>query len=650
MKDISIFLSFKLPLPLTSIALASVDSIGPNGVPSSVLSLTGDNIDIGQVELSRAGDPTLDSTAASNSSVRPNSVFDRAFVNFAASTNMNIPAHAEEVASIIISTDAVAKGVAPDANLLSFAGSFVNPGDPDPQLNIEAIYTQAAQSANFLATLTTHDVKAINLSIGVAGGTPNVVNGADGKSNFTSFIDWSSKTHDVSYVVAGFEAASSGSVPADNFNAITVGASDKENGVYRRVGVANDFRFDAAGNRSLIDILAPSRDVEVATLNTQVLSRGTLGGTSFAVPHVTGTLALLHQHVNNQITAGAARFTPNAHRHEVMKAVLMNSADKFIDNGTVMFDGNTVAQGGLLGMERTVLKQDGTSTWFESDAFDDFASGTGGTFFDGGAFALDTEMGAGHLNAKRALQQFIPGEYEADSTAIPTIGWDFGTTSGTSDINKYAFNQQMTAGDFISVTLAWDRKVEFDTDTAPIGVFNPGDTFKEYTIDEPNADDVISDLQLYLVPTGSFSINQAVALSIGEGTVQHIFFPIPTTDTYEIWVRQLDDDAGAQDYGLAWWYGVAPLPVVQGDFDSDGDVDGQGFLVWQRNPNVGSLSDWQSNYGNPLVAASQAASEPSAWLLLVLGVLFMQNRISSSYISRRWPCEIQCSTGYSRLI
>jgi hypothetical protein len=34
-----------------------------------------------------------------------------------------------------------------------------------------------------------------------------------------------------------------------------------------------------------------------------------------------------------------------------------------------------------------------------------------------------------------------------------------------------------------------------------------------------------------------------------------------------------------------------------GDFDQDGDVDGRDFLLWQRNPSVGSLADWQNNYG-----------------------------------------------------
>ncbi len=36
---------------------------------------------------------------------------------------------------------------------------------------------------------------------------------------------------------------------------------------------------------------------------------------------------------------------------------------------------------------------------------------------------------------------------------------------------------------------------------------------------------------------------------------------------------------------------------LAGDFDSDGDVDGADFRLWQTNTGVGNLSDWLNNYG-----------------------------------------------------
>ena len=66
------------------------------------------------------------------------------------------------------------------------------------------------------------------------------------------------------------------------------------------------------------------------------------------------------------------------------------------------------------------------------------------------------------------------------------------------------------------------------------------------------------------------------------------------------------------------------LPILAGDFDEDGDVDGRDFLVWQRNPSVGDLADWQANYGVSSSAASVAVPEPSVIAhCLMLGALIL---------------------------
>jgi hypothetical protein len=64
-----------------------------------------------------------------------------------------------------------------------------------------------------------------------------------------------------------------------------------------------------------------------------------------------------------------------------------------------------------------------------------------------------------------------------------------------------------------------------------------------------------------------------------------------------------------------------------GDFDSDGDVDGTDFLVWQRGESpsplsVEDLSNWQYNFGAmPFLGTSHSVPEPSAAALLLLGLL-----------------------------
>ncbi len=351
-------------------------------------------------------------------------------------------------------------------------------------------------------------------------------------------------------------------------------------------------------------------------------------------------MALLQEHRLNQ--AGNPRFGIDATHHEVMKAVLMNSADKLIDNNTVVVGGNPVPTGGLLGMTRTVigLDPDGPGgplsppTWLESEAYDDSVEGAG-------RFTpLDDEIGVGHLNASRALTQFSPGSYDPDTPTtdnpdVPVIGWDFDTVN-IGGVNKYRFDEPLPAGSFVSITLAWDRAVEFATDGGTPVSFDPGDTFQDYpdNFPDPPADSVINDLDVYLLPRGAFSTAAAIAQSTADyGTVEHLFFQIPDTGEYEFWIEQFDDDVGiTQDYGVAWWgAGMGDMMGVSGDFDGSGTVDAGDYTEWKNTfgdsvaPGTGAdgnrdgtvnLADytvWRDNLGATLAAAFEhsAVPEPS---------------------------------------
>ncbi|QDS99185.1 PEP-CTERM sorting domain-containing protein [Adhaeretor mobilis] len=68
---------------------------------------------------------------------------------------------------------------------------------------------------------------------------------------------------------------------------------------------------------------------------------------------------------------------------------------------------------------------------------------------------------------------------------------------------------------------------------------------------------------------------------------------------------------------------------LAGDFDGSGTVDGADFLLWQTDNGVGSLADWQTNYGmnGPSSGAtSSAVPEPSSLLLLSLGMVLLRRR------------------------
>lgn len=145
---------------------------------------------------------------------------------------------------------------------------------------------------------------------------------------------------------------------------------------------------------------------------------------------------------------------------------------------------------------------------------------------------------------------------------------------------------------------------------------------------------------------GSFQVTMAHGAQAPHGQFDNaankyigFAFPVGPTDLYYAWMRVTTNQAAGTFVIHDWaWESEAGVPITAGagglgDFDVNGVVDGNDFLVWQRSfvsstgspPEEGydeaDLADWKSAYGGGLaaVAAVQAVPEPGALGFLAAG-------------------------------
>ena len=374
------------------------------------------------------------------------------------------------------------------------------------------------------------DVRAINFSFGEPldrDPRPEAI--LDGNALLTLCIDWSSSVHDVVYSIAGNQGKGGIPIPTDNFNAINVAFSSEQKGIFNKVHVSNltsanqaienrlaGKEFNLAG-RSAISLVAPGTNIPLLNPDGK-LNKST--GTSFAAPQVTATVALLQEFVDKQLRTKQPNWTINARRHQVMKAILLNSADKIKDSG----------DGLRLGMTRTLIEKQNLD-WLATAAYKN------------AKIPLDAQMGAGHLNAFRAYQQLNGGEWKPTLT-VPQIGWDYGIIN-TNSSQEYALEKSLKKNSFVAITLSWDRLVEL----------NDKNNNQQYDLDETFVNKGLNDLDVYLVQENGKNDQVVVCASMSElDSIEHIFCPVPTHGNYKIRVQfKKQINKPTQSYALAWW-------------------------------------------------------------------------------------------------
>jgi Subtilase family len=533
--------------PKTPFRRLPPSSMGDLGIHALILhqppyDLIGRKIAIGQVEIGRPGQFGIDKAVTKNRSMALTRVFYR---NNLARTDANVDSHAQNVASIMIGAAKAARGVAPAARLYSAAaGTPRRYGQPEECL-----------SAQYIASQNGGDVRAINFSFGESlRHDPRAKPVLDGNALLTQCVDWSSRVHNVLYVVAGNQGKGGISIPTDNFNGVNVAFTSRVQNRFAKVDYANlgDPASSTSvgvesnvGPRRAIALVAPGNEIALINPNGSIT---TSSGTSFAAPHVTGIVALLQEFGDRQLRqsckpeAGCSLpWTLAARQAEVMKAVLLNSADKIKDTGNGLH----------LAMSRTIVDKNNRS-WLDSDAYRD------------PKIPLHTQMGTGQANAFRAYQQFSPGQWSPNAP-IPAIGWDYRTIgtpametetgkvqdpkfkiqNSTLSYREYVLEKPLKQGSFVAMTLTWNRLVEL-MDKNQTGDYDLGEEFR---------DRGLNNLDLYLMKAEETDLKRAISSSTsGVDSVEHIFHPIPTTGRYKIRVvfkKQVNEPT--QPYALAWW-------------------------------------------------------------------------------------------------
>lgn len=511
-------------------------SIGAAGIDAQRLhelpyNLIGRKIAIGQVEIGRPGKFGLDKAVSKEPAIAPAGVFLR---NGAAKANTNIDPHAQNVASIMISDRKTLAGIAPGARLYSTAvGSVKYAGQPE-----ECLSAQSTASRN------SGDVRAINFSFGeTLERDPRPEARLDGNSLLTRCLDWSSRVHDVLYVIAGNQGKGGIPIPTDNYNGMNIAFSSRQDGIFRKVDVTNlsatgggvkgrlRGREMNLGTRQSISLVAPGNRVFALNPDAKVKE---VTGTSFAAPHVTATVALLQEYGDKQIKTAIASRPPihsrglrgsqnwslDARRHQVMKAVLLNSADKVQD----------VGDGLRLGMSKTIIDKQNRN-WIDSDAYRQ------------PKVSLNSEIGAGQLNAFRAYEQFKAGQWQS-LQPVPALGWNYHQLKANS-AEDYVLAAPLKQGSYVAITLVWDRFVEL-RDKNQNSEFDLGEDFR---------DRGLNNLDLYLLNVDSNAAASKICTSTSEAdSIEHIFCPVPTTGNYKIRVQfRQQVNQPSQPYAIAWW-------------------------------------------------------------------------------------------------
>jgi len=255
-------------------------------------------------------------------------------------------------------------------------------------------------------------------------------------------------------ISAGNSGADTGLLgsPADCFNGLTVGALDAINpdasaiddptrAPALRVAPYSSWR-PLANGRGGVDVVAPGTNLW-STLSINYFQEngevaGVASGTSFAAPHVAGEAALLYGAQSNTLGFVSDKGTFLSTDHKLIKALIINSADK-IAGLDARGNQQSTWQPGL------VLAKNGVPN---------------------AIVPLNYAVGSGSANANEAFLQYREsGSRFWDMNVLAATGSDIYYTLGEGKFTSDTFDSSLPFT--LTATLVWDRHVDLTISTDP---------------------------------------------------------------------------------------------------------------------------------------------------------------------------------------
>jgi len=570
--------------------LTSPAALGSTGINITATGLTGRNIHIGQIEPGRPGRLGID--VVNHVRVQPVQVLDddRLGTNNPEAVlylRPDMVGHATNVASVMIAEPFGViggrlenRGAVPEAKLHSAnqgvtavfraiqqaATANLTQNTPEYAQAIDrTIVDNFGVTFQNLTRQNNRDIPIVNLS----AARERRGDSLDGSDQANLMLDYLARTEDVLVVLSNSNSVPTAAWYASSYNTLNISALAMRGGDFGAVS-AGTVAPAMHGTRSRVHLVAPGEDILVLGYTNgnppvRLVERRT--GNSFATPFATSAATALTQYIREH----PATVLQIAQNRYVLKAILINSADKIFDE--------LPAPDGKNAMTRSIRGRNGG--WqADTDVIDERTANPMVNARRQNT-PLNPEFGAGGVNVARAVVQVDGGArgrpVNQPNAAPGPIGWD---GSWIDSIPQFQFNDSkyggihrqvydlpaLKSGEYFSATLSWDRPITMKDQAGnpTTADFRPGFTFDggAFASRPPNLD-------LYLMPKNAKTLDDAVWASTSpESNVEHMFTKIPNpTDPaysaagYEVWVVTREPNLRV-DYGAAWWGVQAPPAAV----------------------------------------------------------------------------------------